>query len=125
MAFSNSVEVSYRLNNTNSQNAQFVFATKAGNGFVVDGHKAYMTCSTAYQSGHTPDYTLAATENVGFLVDFFAWANKHTVMQGIEYEAVDIAKVYSNQELAVEIQFSCTVGGTTETCTATFHLNPQ
>lgn len=119
-----SLELSYRLTNTNSHEATINFARLVGNGFIVDGKKTYLSTTATYSSTHKSGLKIPPNADMGpYFIDYFAQSDNGLEMSGTDYEKVSLANLYSNQNVTVEIQFNCTVGEFTEDCTVAFNLN--
>ncbi|MDY4507175.1 MAG: restriction endonuclease [Candidatus Faecousia sp.] len=111
------VDISYSLSNTNSGSARFSFSSATDNNMIIDGEKVFLAKQASWERGHSGDCTLNAGDTVTLVCDFFATANVKRTIQGESYNPVDISKIYSGQELTIEVTIEGTVGNSSQKVT--------
>ncbi len=119
-----SVYVLYQVENQNSTDATFAFSSLNGNCFEVDGSKATLSAQTSWSSSHTIKFHLKAGETSDMLTgDFFAQSlNESKTVDGTIYGPIDIAELYTGQEISIELSMDGYVGDSTESMVVTFGI---
>lgn len=119
-----SVYVLYQVENQNATDATFAFSSLNGNCFEVDGSKTTLSAQATWSSSHTIKFHLKAGETSDMLTgDFFAQAlNESKTIDGTIYGPIDIAELYTGQEISIELSMDGYVGDTTESMTVTFGI---
>ena len=120
-----SLEVEYSLLNQNDTDATFEFSSQSGNNFVLNGQKARMTKQASHSQNHCTEYHLNSKEETEtFIGDFYALSSSAGKMiDGENFEAVDISNLYSGQQLTINFQINGICNDQTETMTISFDID--
>ena len=118
------VAVTYQVENNNSTDATFAFSSLSGNCFEYNGVKTTLSALSVWSKSHTIKFNLKANETSDLLIgDFFA--NSLFSLQTIDgttYGPIDIANLYSGQEIYIELSIDGYVGDSTENIIVAFEI---